>query len=590
MASPLPAIVQSDGTMFLEVHNALFEEARDRFVRFADLVKSPEYMYTYRISPLSLWNAAACGLGAEDIIRDIEAFSRYPVPEPVKDMIRTCVGRYGVLQMCMEEGKLVLSAQDPVIFLEVVSSQEVARHLEGLCGQNAALVKPASRGLIKQALLKMGYPVEDLAGYVDGDPLSMKLRSVTRSGAPFCLRPYQMEASSAFYAGGRATGGSGVIVLPCGAGKTVVGLDVMAKLGTQTLILTTNVVALRQWIDEILDKTDLAEDEVGEYSGEEKRLAPVTVSTYQTITYRKRESGQYPHFSIFNQRNWGLIIYDEVHLLPAPVFRITADLQAKRRLGLTATLLREDGREGDVFSLIGPKKFDKPWRELEAENWIAQAECHEVRVNLDQEDRLRYALAPEKEKYRVAAINRRKLPVIRAIVENLRDERILVIGQYIEQLSEVAAALGAPFVSGDTQNSERQALYDAFRRGQVRVLVASKIANFSVDIPEASVAIQVSGTFGSRQEEAQRLGRILRPKPSGRPAQFFSIVSRNTKEQLLAQHRQLFLAEQGYRYSIWEENAFIHAAAAGFRAGISEASGFDGTGNRKESPGEGTWS
>lgn len=561
MASPLPAVIQSDGTIFLEVHNPLFERARDCFMRFSDLVKSPEHMYTYRISPLSLWNAAACGLGAEEIIRDLEAFSRYAVPENVKHMIRTTTERYGILRIYMQDGNLILSSRDPMVFMEVTSSERLAPYIEAKHRENAVILRPNSRGFVKQALIKMGYPAEDLAGYVDGDPLEVRLRSVTRRGLPFFLRPYQIEASNAFYAGGHATGGSGVIVLPCGAGKTVVGLDVMAKLCTQTLILTTNVVALRQWIDEILDKTDLREDQIGEYSGEKKELAPVTVTTYQMLTYRKKGAAGYPHFSIFNERNWGLIIYDEVHLLPAPVFRITADLQGKRRLGLTATLLREDGREDDVFSLIGPKKFDKPWKELEAESWIAQAECHEIRVDLDQDDRLKYALASEKEKYGVAAVNRRKLPVVKAIVESLRDERILIIGQYIDQLSEVAAMLGAPFVSGHTPNSERQAFYDAFRRGELKVLVASKIANFAVDIPEASVAIQISGTFGSRQEEAQRLGRILRPKSSGRPARFYSIVSRNTKEQLFAQHRQLFLTEQGYRYTIWEEDTFIQAIA-----------------------------
>ena len=574
LPSPLPAIVQSDGTVFVEVHNPLFERARDCFMRFSDLVKSPEHMYTYRISPLSLWNAAACGLTAEDIIRDMEAFSRYAVPESVKDMVRSTVGRYGVLRISMEDGDLVLSSEDPIVFLEVTSSERLAPYIVRAKYQDSmATLKPNCRGFVKQALIKMGYPVEDLAGYVDGDPLEVRLRSVTRSGAPFSLRPYQAEASDAFYAGGRAAGGNGVIVLPCGAGKTVVGLDVMAKLGTHTLILTTNVVALRQWIDEILDKTDLREDDIAEYSGEKKDLAPVTVTTYQMLTYRKRGSTEYPHFSIFNERNWGLIIYDEVHLLPAPIFRITADLQARRRLGLTATLLREDGREDDVFSLIGPKRFDKPWKELEAESWIAQAECHEIRVDLDQHDRLRYAVASEKEKYGVAAVNRRKLPIVRSIVENLPEERILIIGQYIEQLSEVASMLGAPFVSGHTPNSEREALYGAFRRGELKVLVASKIANFAVDLPEASVAIQVSGTFGSRQEEAQRLGRILRPKSSGRPARFYSLVSKNTKEQLFAQHRQLFLTEQGYRYTIWEEDAFVRAMTKASTGSAPDAPG-----------------
>ena len=408
----------------------------------------------------------------------------------------------------------------------------------------------------------MGYPCEDLAGYKAGDPLPIRFGYTSNGERKYSLRPYQKAACEAFWAGGSARGGSGVIVLPCGAGKTIVGMGVMEKVGMQTLILTTNVVALRQWISELLDKTDLSPDMVKEYSGECKEIGPVTVSTYQILTYRKRGGKpEYPHFELFDKRNWGLIIYDEVHLLPAPVFRITADLQARRRLGLTATLVREDGREDEVFSLIGPKKFDKPWKELEEQNWIAQALCHEIRVDLSSEDRLEYAVADERDKYRIAATNPRKLEILKHILKRHQDDQVLVIGQYLDQLEGISTELGAPLLCGQTPNAEREALYQAFKEGRLKTLVVSKVANFAVDLPDASVAIQVSGTFGSRQEEAQRLGRLLRPKPQGDCAVFYSLVTRNTKDQEFSQKRQLFLTEQGYKYTIWEAQHFIEADA-----------------------------
>lgn len=555
-----PAVVQSDGTILLEVDHPDYEAARDVLMRFSDLVKSPEYIHTYRLSVLSLWNAASCGLSSQEVIEGLDRYSRYPLSENIRQYIEDTMAKFGILKLFKENGDLVLKSSDPLVMEEVKRSEKMIPYIKETRTDDSLTILPHARGIVKQVLVRMGYPCEDLAGYCDGDPLDIKLRNITSQGRPFFLRPYQASARDAFWAGGSVRGGSGVVVLPCGAGKTIVGLSVMEKASTQTLILTTNVVALRQWIAEILDKTNLDATCVKEYSGEKKEIGPVTVTTYQILTYKKRGGGaEYPHFSIFEERNWGLIIYDEVHLLPAPVFRITADLQARRRLGLTATLVREDGREEDVFSLIGPKKFDKPWKELEEQNWIATAYCHEIRVDLDPEDRLAYAVAPEREKYRIAATNPEKIPLVREIVNLHQNDQILILGQYIEQLETIAKMLGAPLLYGQTPNSEREYLYDRFKAGEIKVLVVSKVANFAVDLPDASVAIQVSGTFGSRQEEAQRLGRILRPKPQGESAVFYSLVTRNTKDQEFSQKRQLFLTEQGYKYTIWEARHFVEA-------------------------------
>jgi DNA excision repair protein ERCC-3 len=549
-----PIIVQGDKSILLEVQNERYEEARDALARFAELEKSPEYIHTYRITPLSLWNAASSGLSAAEILAALEAFSKYGLPSNVTRDIEEYVGRYGRVKLIREGENLVLTSDDAALMVEILNHKKTQIHLRERLDARRALIAPGRRGHLKQALLQIGYPAEDLAGYAPGDDLPIALRQSTMSGKPFRLRHYQTEAAEVFHASGSARGGSGVIVLPCGAGKTIVGMAAMAELQTSTLILTPNTVAVRQWMSELVDKTLLTEDLIGEYSGLQKDIRPVTVSTYQILTYRKRGSEEFPHFGLFSARNWGLIIYDEVHLLPAPVFRITAEIQARRRLGLTATLVREDGMEGDVFSLIGPQKYNVPWKDLEKQGWIATAICHEIRVPLDESARMEYALAPQRQKYSVAAHNPRKLPILQSILERHVGESILVIGMYLDQLDKLAARLNAPLITGATPVPEREKLYEQFRSGEVKILVVSKVANFSIDLPDASVAIEISGTFGSRQEEAQRLGRILRPKSDGVMAHFYTIVTRETVDQTFAANRQRFLTEQGYKYEILYED------------------------------------
>ncbi|WP_338826894.1 DNA repair helicase XPB [Neomoorella thermoacetica] len=548
--SDAPLVVQSDRTILLEVDNPLYPEARDALARFAELVKSPEHIHTYRLTPLSLWNAAAGGLDAATIIQVLADYSKYPLPANVVADIREYVGRYGKVKLVAQGTGLRLVTADPGIAAEISNNKRIQPYIKERQDACTLAIDPWQRGPVKQALIKIGYPVEDLAGYVPGAPLPFSLRERTLNGETFSLRPYQAEAARVFYAGGSSRGGSGVIVLPCGAGKTVVGIAAMALCQCYTLILVTSVTAARQWLAEIRDKTDLPPEMLGEYTGEKKEIKPVTVATYQIITHRRRRNEDYPNFQLFNQQDWGLIIYDEVHLLPAPIFRITAELQARRRLGLTATLIREDGHEDDVFSLIGPKKYDLPWKQLEAQGWIAKATCYEVRLNLPPEMRLDYASAGERDKYRIAATNPVKEAVVENIIKRHEGEQVLVIGQYLEQLERLARRLGVPMITGQTSNRERERLYQAFREGTLKCLVVSKVANFAIDLPEASVAVQVSGAFGSRQEEAQRLGRILRPKKGGFPASFYTLVTRETVEQEFAVHRQLFLTEQGYRYVI----------------------------------------
>jgi DNA excision repair protein ERCC-3 len=558
MPSPSnPLIVQGDKSILLEVQNERYEEARDALARFAELEKSPEYIHTYRITPLSLWNAASSGLSAAEILTSLETFSKYGLPSNVTRDIEEYVGRYGRVKLVREGENLILTSDDATLMVEILNHKKTQIHLREGLDARRALVAPGRRGHLKQALLQIGYPAEDLAGYAPGEDLPVALRQSTLSGKPFTLRRYQTEAAEVFHASGSARGGSGVIVLPCGAGKTIVGMAAMAELQTSTLILTPNTVAVRQWMSELVDKTSLSEDLIGEYSGLQKDIRPVTVSTYQILTYRKRGSEEFPHFGLFSARNWGLIIYDEVHLLPAPVFRITAEIQARRRLGLTATLVREDGMEGDVFSLIGPQKYNVPWKDLEKQGWIATAICHEIRTPLDESIRMEYALAPQRQKYSVAAHNPRKLPILQAILERHMGESILVIGMYLDQLDELAARLNAPLITGKTPVSERETLYQQFRSGEVKILVVSKVANFSIDLPDASVAIEISGTFGSRQEEAQRLGRILRPKSDGAMAHFYTIVTRETVDQIFAANRQRFLTEQGYKYEILYEDEVV---------------------------------
>ncbi len=553
-----PIIVQSDRTILLEVDHPQHAEARDALAQFAELEKSPEHIHTYRLSPLSLWNAAAGGMNAQQIVDMLTQYSKYAIPSNIGTDIREYINRYGRIKLVRDGDELLLKSEDVALIAEVMHHKRTQPYLLGQIDRNTLRVDSARRGHIKQALIHIGFPAEDLAGYTDGSALPLKLRTETLLGKPFEPRGYQYAAAGAFYAGGAPSGGSGVVVLPCGAGKTIVGLATMADVQRATLILTPNTVAVRQWIQEIIDKTDIPPEMVGEYTGERKDIAPITVSTYQILTYRRSsgekgdENGQeyFPHFSLFTSYDWGLIIYDEVHLLPAPVFRVTAEIQARRRLGLTATLVREDGREADVFSLIGPKKYDVPWRELEQQGWIATAECHEIRVGLSEDEQMTYAMAEVREKYRIAAETPAKLSITRHLVERHRDDQILIIGQYIEQLKTLAEELQAPLLTGRTPNGQREKLYDQFRRGEIKRLVVSKVANFAIDLPDANVAIQVSGTFGSRQEEAQRLGRILRPKSDGSLAYFYSIVTRDTRDQEFSANRQLFLTEQGYRYII----------------------------------------
>ncbi|MEO1266888.1 MAG: DNA repair helicase XPB [Myxococcota bacterium] len=551
-----PLIVQSDRTVLLETASPNFEVARDCLSVFAELVKSPEHIHTYRITPLSLWNAAALRVDADTIKGQLAEFSKYPIPDNILADIDEYLSRYGRLKLVKEGERLFLSTDDAILLDEVCSQRKVSEFIVERIEPGKAEVVADQRGFIKQALIKVGFPVEDLAGYIQGEDLEVDLRGEMRSGDPFALRPYQQEAVDAFYAGGSIHGGSGVIVLPCGAGKTVVGIGVMDKVKSHTLVLTTNTTALRQWRDEILDKTTLSDEQIGEYSGLHKDIRDVTITTYQILTYRKTKKGPFVHFKLFEEGNWGLIIYDEVHLLPAPVFRAVANLQSKRRLGLTATLIREDRKEDEVFSLIGPKKYDVPWRVLEKQGYIATAVCTEVRVPFGDDNlRLEYALAEPNRKFKLAATNPAKLRVLSRLLKEHADDRVLVIGQYLEQLHDVAKLTGSPIITGQTPQSEREVLFEKFRTGEIPRLVVSKVANFAVDLPDANVAIQISGTFGSRQEEAQRLGRILRPKNGveDNGARFYSVVTRDSNEQDYSSKRQLFLTEQGYRYEIVTE-------------------------------------
>lgn len=541
-----PLIVQGDRTLLLEVRHPKYSEVRDALTPFAELVKSPDYIHTYRLTPLSLWNAAALGLRAETVLDVLERYAKFPVPAAVRDEIKRTMSRFGQLQLFIREEELVLSAAEPQIMKDILSYVSIANLIGRRINEREAVIPPAWRGAIKQSLLKLGYPVQDMAGYTDGERVDMALYE--QRG--FVLRDYQKAAVDAFYAGGSTSGGNGVIVLPCGAGKTLVGIETMVRFGMATLVLTSSTVSVKQWKNEMLARTTLTEEQIGMYTGQEKQVCPVTVSTYQMITHRSAESGEFPHLSLFHERDWGLIIYDEVHLLPAPVFRMTADIQAKRRLGLTATLVREDGRADDVFSLIGPKKYELPWKQLEERGFIANAACTEIRIPLSASHKVEYMGAGERQKFRIAAENPDKTPVVKEVLKRHEGEQILVIGHYVSQLETLAQELNAPLITGKTPQEERETLYGKFRRGEVDTLVVSRVANFALDLPDASVAVQVSGTFGSRQEEAQRLGRILRPKKDGRTAYFYSLVSAESKEEQYAHRRQMFLVEQGYEYNL----------------------------------------
>jgi len=534
-----PLIVQSDRTVLLEVAHPQATDARHDLAVFAELERAPEHIHTYRITRLGLWNARAAGHTADEILGTLETYSKYAVPATVTMDITETMGRYGRLTITRDdEGTLLLTSTDAAVLTEVSNSKKVAELLLGTRPDGSREIAAWARGQLKQELLKLGWPAEDHAGYRPGAPFE-----ITLDTTEWALRHYQEKAVDNFL-----EGGSGVIVLPCGAGKTLVGAGAMAATKTDTLILVTNTVSARQWRDELLRRTNLTADDIGEYSGQAKEIKPVTIATYQILTAKRK--GEMAHLALLDALDWGLVVYDEVHLLPAPVFKLTAELQARRRLGLTATLVREDGRESDVFSLIGPKRFDAPWKEIEAEGFISPAICKEIRIDLPEDERLAYAAASDAERYRMAATTPSKLRVVKQLIAQHPEERVLVIGQYLDQLAELGEALGVPEITGATPVDERERLFNAFRAGEERVLVVSKVANFSVDLPEASVAIQVSGAFGSRQEEAQRLGRLLRPKQSGHTATFYTLVARDTIDQDYAQNRQRFLAEQGYSYEI----------------------------------------
>lgn len=569
-----PLIVQSNRTLLLDVHAPLSEECRNALIPFAELVSSPEHLHTYQITPLSLWNAAGAGFSGEDSVAVLEKYSRYDIPQSVIMWIKESAGRFGKLRLVPapseknfqtgeDEEFLYLVSESPYVYKEIEANPAAKKMLvpcEYIAPENALKnvtqnemrycfkLLLTDRGTIKQNLLKLGWPVKDDVPLVDGEPLEFSLRKTTLSGKKFEIRRYQSEAAQSIV-GDRGPGtGFGTIVLPCGAGKTIVGITIMDMLRTNTLIVTTNISAVHQWISELLDKTTLTKEQISEYTGESKTICPVTVATYQILTWRPEKTGPYPHFSLFRKKGWGLVIYDEVHMLPAPVFRVAAELQAVRRVGLTATLVREDGCEGHVFSLVGPKRYDVPWKELERDKWIASAECVEVRLDLDSSKEIEYAVAGSRIKHRIASENPVKTEVVRELVTKYSEDKILVIGQYIDQLQKLSQELNAPIITGKTPNAERDRIYSEFRNGTIRVLVVSKVANFAIDLPDASIAIQVSGTFGSRQEEAQRLGRILRPKE--RTSRFFTLITRNTVEEDFGSNRQKFLAEQGYSYRI----------------------------------------
>ena len=550
-----PLIVQSDSSLMLDVHSPSYEAVRNDIAAFAELEKSPEHMHTYRISPLSLWNAASAGISSSEVIERLMRWSKFAIPENVRFSVQQTISRFGQLVLKETENPdfLYLEAENNNIVVELESRKNLAKLL--IREDDGFLVRLVDRGSVKVELIKAGWPVKDIAPLTNGEPLDFSLRENTLDGMDFHIRDYQVEAADAFYGGGNQGFGFGTIVMPCGSGKTIVGMKAMALCRTNTLIITTNIAAVHQWMRELLDKSNIDPENLGEYTGSRKEIKPVTIATYQILTWRPDKDSDFPHFRLFTEGGWGLIIYDEVHLLPAPVFRVTAEIQAVRRIGLTATLLREDGREADVFSLVGPKRFDVPWKELEAKGWIAEAGCNEIRVDLPEDLLIRYAAADKRQKFRIASENPRKLTIVKQLVENHREDQILVIGQYLKQLHQIAHMLKAPIITGKTPNAEREIIYQDFRDGKVRVIVVSKVANFAIDLPDASVAVQVSGTFGSRQEEAQRLGRILRPKE--RNSWFYSIVSNYTTEEVFSANRQKFLTEQGYKYNIeiWDDLA-----------------------------------
>lgn len=593
-----PLIVQSDRSILMDVHAPRAEECRNALIPFAELERSPEHLHTYRLTPLSLWNATSAGFTFSDVIKVLREFSRFDVPESVEVWIEETAGKFGKIKLIpapeeisdkqneinsedlesVDENStkpkikveyLLLQTASKAIYKQLDTNPSLKKYLLPCEIENSFALLLTDRGTVKQKLIELGWPVKDEVPLCDGDPFEINLREKSLSGKEFEIRDYQKEAAKAIVGDKGPGSGFGTIVLPCGAGKTIVGIEIMSMLKTNTLIISTNITSVHQWMEELKDKTDINPDDISEYTGESKTIKPITVATYQILTWRPEKTEPYPHFSIFRERNWGLIIYDEVHLLPAPVFRVVAELQAVRRVGLTATLVREDGCQGYVFSLVGPKRYDVPWKELEHTGWIAKAECIEVRLDLSEKDELEYAVALPREKHRIASENCVKVKIVQELVEKFKDDKILIIGQYLSQLDEVAKLLNVPIITGKTKNADRDVIYSDFRNGKIRVLVVSKVANFAVDLPDASMAIQISGTFGSRQEEAQRLGRILRPKE--RTSRFFTLITRNTVEEDFGSNRQKFLAEQGYTYRIVK-----YADASSFDGIVDDAEKIDG--------------
>jgi DNA excision repair protein ERCC-3 len=550
-----PLIVQGDGKVLLETKHPKYEAVRDFLSRFAELETSPEHLHTYRIHPLTLWNAASSGMTKAEIVEGLREWSKFDVPPDVLAQVAETIERYGLVKLLQhpEDRKLLRLEFSTAYVAKLVGAVKTVKELLVEDGKRYLAIQGGHRGIFKQRMLAAGWPVEDLAGFIEGDPLDVQTAEVMKNGKPFLIRDYQRTSAERWFQDGRPAGGNGVIVLPCGAGKTIVAIAAMAKVKQKTLILATNAAAVNQWVREILDKTNLTEEQVGAYTGDTKNIRDVTVATYQILTWRQSKEAQFAHLHLFEDQNWGLIVYDEVHLLPAPVFGATAELQGRRRLGLTATLVREDGREGDVFSLVGPKRFDMAWQALEEQGFIAEAKCYEVRVGWKNGAAMAYEKAREGEKFRLAAVNPAKLEVLDTLLKRHKADNVLVIGTYLDQLHEIARRYKAPLITGETPGPQRDQLFGKFRKGEIKLLIVSKVANFSIDLPDANVAVQVSGSFGSRQEEAQRLGRVLRPKKDG--AHFYSLITRETKEQEFAMKRQLFLTEQGYRYYIQEGSA-----------------------------------
>lgn len=553
-------IVQSDSSLLLEVYNPKFEEVRNELSKFAELIKSPEHVHTYLISPISIWNASASGITLENILTTIEKYSKFDVPKNVIDNIQTIYSRFGKVELLKSssEQELLLTIKDYNVELEILANNKLKKYLKTKEKTGCYRVSILDRGDLKVDFFNYNIPINDIAGYTQGQPLPITLRTSTLSGQFFQLRDYQKMASESFYQSGSDFGGHGTIVLPCGSGKTIIGIDIISKVKMYTLILATSVASVHQWIREILDKTDICANKIGEYTGDKKEIKPITVTTYQMLIYRKNKTEEFPHLGIFQAQNWGLIIYDEVHLLPAPIFKITSGIQSKRRLGLTATLIREDGHEKDVFCLIGPKKFDTPWKVLEKQGWISEALCYEIKLPLPEDQLIDYLTSDQKSKFTIAAQNPYKLNALKDILQNHNNQQTLIIGQYIDQLKKTAAALNAPLITGKTANTERDELYSKFRNKEIKILVVSKVANFSIDLPDACVLLQISGTYGSRQEEAQRLGRILRPKEQN-VSYFYTFTTKDSLEEEYSHKRQRFLTEQGYSYQIdyWEPKEIV---------------------------------